>query len=183
VRKIVNSTFTSLDGVVNFMDRWHFDFVDAQSDAIALEQAEAADAVLMGRKTYESFAAVWPTLDTPTARLINASTKYVASTTLSDPAWANTTVLHGDLVGEVAKLKAQPGRDILMYGYGPVAKTLMAAGLLDELCVWVHPHLAGVGDLSDTLFSEGLDKRLSLTAVRPLDSGVVLLAYDASSKA
>src|ERR1700757_1090981 len=105
--KIVNSTFISLDGVINHMDKWHFAFVDEESNAIALEQLRAASGgLLMGRKTYEVYAGVWPGRDDDSATVIPASPKYVASTTLKVPEWANTTVIADDLVGEVAKLKA-----------------------------------------------------------------------------
>jgi dihydrofolate reductase len=173
--KIVNSTFVSLDGVINHMDRWHFDFVDDQSNAFAEQQLRKSDALLMGRNTYDVYAAVWPTRDDDYAKRLNAMPKYVASTTLTNPGWQNTTVLADDLIGEVTKLKAD--QDILMHGYGPVAKTLLARGLLDELYLWVHPMLAGVGSGDDLIMGEGLNKQLSLLDVKRLDSGVVILSY------
>nr|WP_269091122.1 dihydrofolate reductase family protein [Actinopolymorpha cephalotaxi] len=175
VRNISSSTFVSLDGVVNHMDKWHFDYIDDQSDALALEQLRAADAMLMGRKTYEVYAGAWPGRDSEYAEAINAIPKYVASKTLTEPSWHNTTVLDGDLVEEVRKLGAQNGASILMHGYGPVAKTLLRADLLTELHLWVHPHLAGVGDEGDLLIEQGLNKKFRLTANRTLDSGVVVL--------
>jgi dihydrofolate reductase len=173
--KIVNSTFVSLDGVINHMDKWHFDFIDAESDAFALQQLQASDAMLMGRHTYEIYAEAWPGRDGDYADRINAMPKCVASTTLIAPAWANTTVLGGDLVEEVAKLKKD--HNILMHGYGPVAKTLVRHGLLDELYLWVHPMLAGIGGPEDLLLAEGLNTRLALLDVKTLASGVVILAY------
>jgi dihydrofolate reductase len=178
-RRITSSTFVSLDGVINHMDRWHFDFVDDESAAIALQQLDDSDALLMGRHTYEVYAGAWPNHEGVYADRINQVAKYVASTTLRSPTWANTTVLHGDLVESVAELKQQPGKGILMHGYGPVAKTLVRHDLLDELCLWVHPMLAGVGTLDDMLFSEGLNQRLALADVKALSSGVVLLTYRA----
>ena len=172
--KIVNSTFVSLDGVINHMEKWHFDFVDAESDAFALEQLQASDAMLMGRHTYQIYAGAWPGRDGDYADRINAMPKYVASTTLTAPAWANTTVLGGDLVKEVAKLN---DHNVLMHGYGPVAKTLVRHGLLDELYLWVHPMLAGIGGPEDLLLAEGLNTRLALLDVKTLASGVVILAY------
>jgi dihydrofolate reductase len=172
---ISNSTFVSLDGVVNHMDKWHFDYVDEESDALALEQLRAADAMLMGRNTYEVYAGAWPGRDGEYADAINAIPKFVASDTLTDPTWHNTTVLDGDLVEAVRKLGAEDGASILMHGYGPVAKTLLAADLLTELHLWVHPHLAGVGEEGDLLIHPGLNKKLELTATRTFDSGVVVL--------
>jgi dihydrofolate reductase len=178
--KIVSSTFISLDGVINHMETWHFDFIDDESDALAIQQLRDSDALLMGRHTYEIYASAWPSREGDYADRINAMPKYVASTTLQSPKWANTTVLDGDLAEAVAKLKQDTDRDILMHGYGPVAKTLVRHGLLDELFLWVHPTLAGVGTLSDMLISDGLNKRLTLLDAKTLESGVVLLSYQAS---
>ncbi len=179
MRRIINSTFVSLDGVINHMDRWHFEFIDDETEAVARQQLDSCDALLMGRNTYEAYAEVWPVLDGALADRINEVTKYVASTTLVNPTWANTTVLRGDLSTEVTKLKHGPGEDILMHGYGPVAKALQCDGLLDELCLWVHPKLAGVGTIDDMVFSEGLNKRLEFVDATALASGVVLLTYRA----
>ena len=175
--RIVSSTFVSLDGVINHMDRWHFDFIDAESDAIALRQLRDSQAMLMGRHTYEIYAQAWPGRDGEYADRINATAKYVASSTLQNPAWANTTVLDGDLAESVTRLKQDPQLNLLMHGYGPVAKTLLRHGLLDELILWVHPMLAGVGTTQDMIFTEELNTRLTLLDVQRLDSGVVLLSY------
>lgn len=176
--RIVNSTFVSLDGVINHMDRWHFDFVDEESNGIALDQLRASDAMLMGRRTYEIYAGAWSGRDGEYAAGINAIPKYVASTTMRTADWANTTVLTGDLTGAVTELKQSYDRDILMHGYGPVAKALVRDRLLDELCLWLHPMLAGVGTADDMLFSQGLNARFTLRESRPLASGVVLLRYE-----
>jgi dihydrofolate reductase len=178
--KIANSTFISLDGVINHMEAWHFDFVDDEAEAFAYQQLRNSDALLMGRHTYEIYASAWPGREGDYADRINTMPKYVASTTLQSPEWANTTVLDGDLGEAVAKVKQDTEGDILMHGYGPVAKTLVRHGLLDELFLWVHPMLAGVGTLSDMLISDGLNKRLTLLDARTFTSGVVLLSYQAS---
>jgi dihydrofolate reductase len=178
--KIINSTFISLDGVINHMDRWHFDFIDDEADAFASQQLLDSDALLMGRHTYEIYASAWPGREGGYADRINTMPKYVASTTLHSPQWANTTVLDGDLAETAAKLKQDIQRNILMHGYGPVAKTLVRHGLLDELFLWVHPMLAGVGTLGDMLISDGLNKRLTLLDAKTLHSGVVILSYQAS---
>lgn len=175
--KIVNSTFVSLDGVINHMDRWHFDFVDDESNAIALQQLRESNAMLMGRYTYDIYAGTWPGRDGDYADRINAMPKYVVSNTLKTASWANTTILAGDWIEAVTRLKQDPDLDLLMHGYGPVAKTLMRHGLLDQLFLWVHPMLAGVGASDDLLLSEGLNQRLTLLDVHRLASGVVLLSY------
>jgi dihydrofolate reductase len=182
MRKIVNSTFVTLDGVMNHMDQWHFDFVDADSDALALEQLTAAGAMLMGRRTYEVYAGAWPGRDSEYAERINAIPKYVASTTLTDPKWDNTEVLAGNLTDEVRRLKSTEGGPILMHGFGSVAKTLLADGLLDELHLWYHPSLVGVGTADDRLHTDGLTAHLRYAGVRPLASGVVVLSYEAGAR-
>ena len=175
--KIVNSTFVSLDGVINHMERWHFDYIDAESDSLALQQLRDSDALLMGRHTYDIYAGVWPGRDGEIADRINAMTKYVASATLQSADWANTTILDGDLIEAVTKLKEDPGQDILMHGYGPVAKALVRHGLLDELVLWVHPVLAGIGTADDVLLTQDLTAKLELLDTRPLASGIVVLSY------
>jgi dihydrofolate reductase len=181
MRRIVNSTFVSLDGVINHMDRWHFDFIDDELEALALEQIRASDALVMGRHTYDAYAGAWPGRDGELADRINAIAKYVVSTTMQAADWTNTTIIGGDLVDEVTRLKAEDGKNILMHGYGPVAKTLMRTGLLDELFLWVHPVLAGVGTTDDMIWGEDVHARLALEDVKTLASGIVTLTYRAAA--
>jgi dihydrofolate reductase len=173
---IINSTFVSLDGVINHLEAWHFAYADDEAAQIAAEQLLATDALLMGRKTYEGYAAIWPGRDGAYADKINSMRKYVVSATLDQAGWANTTVIKGDLVAQVARLRQQDG-DIMTHGFGPVARTLIRSGLLDVLHLWVHPHFAGVGGPGDTLLSEGNNARLELISPRTLNSGVVILSY------
>lgn len=177
--RIINSTFVSLDGVINHMEAWHFSYVDDESGEVALEHMRPCEAILMGRGTYEVYAAAWPERDGELADKLNSMRKYVASTTLDKADWNNTTIISSDLVGEVTKLKEQPG-DILMHGFGPVAHTLLNEGMLDELHLWIHPAFAGVGTTDDMLFTEGTNRHLTLTATRPLSSGIVILTYQAT---
>jgi dihydrofolate reductase len=181
MRKIVNSTFVSLDGVINHMDRWHFDYITDEQEALALDQIRDSDALLFGRHTYDVYASVWPGRDGEIADRFNAIAKYVVSTTMRTADWKNTTIIGGDLVEEVTKLKNANGKNILMNGYGPVAKTLMQNGLLDELCLWIHPVLAGVGTSGDLIWGEDVYARLALEDVKTLASGVVMLTYRAAS--
>ncbi len=180
MQPIINSTFVSLDGVINHMDRWHFEYTDDESIEIALEQLKAADTMLMGRNTYEAYASAWPDRHDPYSDLINTVPKIVASTTLTDPTWNNTTVLSGELVPAVRELKKQNSGPILMHGFGPIAKTLMREGLLDEIHLWYNPAFAGVGGPDDTLLTPGLNQHLTHTATRTLGSGVVMISYRAS---
>ncbi|MFD9950220.1 dihydrofolate reductase family protein [Nonomuraea sp. NPDC059023] len=177
MNKIINSTFVSVDGVVNHMDAWHFAYIDDESSQIALEQLSAATALLMGRHTYDVYAGAWPGRGGDYPDTINNMRKYVASTTLDKADWHNTTIIT-DLIPAAEKLKRQDdGGDILMHGFGPVARTLIRHGMLDELHLWVHPRFAGVGGPGDMLLSQGDNTALSLMGTRTLGSGVVILSY------
>lgn len=177
MRRIINSTFVSLDGIINHMEAWHFEYSDEEAEQIATEQIFAADAMLMGRHTYEAYASSWGISEGTYADRINSMPKYVVSSTLEKADWANTKVLAGDLVEEVSRLKQEPGGEILTHGFGPVAKTLLAHGLLDELHLWVHPVFAGVGTTADMLFNPGMNVRLNLVGNRSLASGQIILTY------
>jgi dihydrofolate reductase len=181
MRTIVNSTFVSLDGVINHMEKWHFDLLSEQSDQLAMRQLDEADSMLMGRNTYDAYAGAWPQRDSAYADRINALPKHVASTTLADPEWNNTTVIGSDLVTAVSELRAGDGGSILMHGFGPVAKSLTEAGLLDELHLWYHPVLAGVGGPDDVLLTPGLNVRFETTGAEVLDSGIVVISMKSRS--
>ncbi|GAA2029278.1 dihydrofolate reductase family protein [Polymorphospora rubra] len=175
MRKIIASTYITLDGVIE-NPAWTMPYFDDDAGAFADSLQKGADALLMGRATYEGFAEAWPKMaEADGAGYMNGVRKYVASTTLTDPGWSNTTVLRGDLVEEVTKLKAQDGRNILMYGYGPVAHTLLGAGLLDEVVFWIHPVLEGgptvTGPLADAKAT------LALADTRVTKSGVIIATY------
>ena len=174
MRKIVNSTFVSLDGVINHMDRWHFDFIDDELEAHALDQLRESDALLLGRHTYEAYASAWPGRDGEVADRFNAMAKYLASTTMQTADWTNTTIIAGDLVDAVTRLKNEDGKNILMNGYGPIAKTLMRNGLLDELCLWIHPVLVGVGTTDDMIWGEDVYARCRARNLPPFPSTVAI---------
>jgi dihydrofolate reductase len=182
MRRIISSTYVSLDGLIELLERWHFDYLDDATNQFEWDQLQAADALLMGRRTYEGFAEVWPSRTGEFADKINTMAKYVASTTLHTADWANTTVLDGDLVQEVAKLSQQPGRDILLYGFGPLAQTLLAHGLLDEVRLWVHPVFVGTGSPSNLLFRQDNTAKMTLVDTKPLPSGIVILSYRPAAK-
>jgi dihydrofolate reductase len=134
----------------------------------------------MGRRTYEGFAPVWAARSgDPYSDHINEMEKWVVSTSLTDPEWNNTEVLAGDLAGEIARRKSQPGGDIVQYGIGPVADTLLEHGLLDELRLWVHPFMIGQGGPSDLLFRDGRAAQFGLDSAEALASGIVVLTYTA----
>ncbi|SCG75824.1 dihydrofolate reductase family protein [Micromonospora coxensis] len=178
MRRIINSTYITLDGVVED-PAWTMPYFDDEAAAFAGRQTDAADALLMGRRTYDGFAAAWPNMDesdpSTGAAYFNNVKKYVASTTLTDPEWNNTEVLQGDLIEEVTRLKAQPGRDILMYGYGVVTHALVEAGLVDEVRFWIHPVLQGGPSVSAPLADARTTLTLAETTV--LKSGVIIACY------
>jgi dihydrofolate reductase len=116
----------------------------------------------------------------PGSNALTSNNAKVTGIALKAPGWTNTTILDGDLVEAVNKLKQTSDGNILMHGYGPVAKTLVRHNLLDELYLWIHPHLAGVGEAGDLLLSQGLNARLNLLDVQRFASGVVILSYRAN---
>lgn len=177
MRTIVCQTFVSLDGVINHMEKWHFAYSDAEAENIALDQLRTSGALLMGRGTYEVYAGAWPNREGEYPDLINQLPKYVVSSTLTNATWNNTKIISGSPVEAIRALKREAGDPILMHGYGPLAKRLLADGLLDELHLWVHPVFAGVGSGNDLLLQEGLNRALQFEQAKPLDSGVVILKY------
>jgi dihydrofolate reductase len=184
MRKIVNSTYVTLDGVIENPQDWPSmgGFSDP-GGKIQLTLLERCDAVLMGRHTYDSFAPVWSAMsgDALSDRM-NALPKYVVSTTLTDPQWNNTTVIDHDPIGTIRELKQQPGRDIVQYGFGRLSHALMGAGLLDELRLWVHPFFVGSGTVGGLLYRTGSSGTFALADAITLDSGIVILTYRATTR-
>lgn len=178
MRRIINSTYISVDGVVEKPHHWPSTGSDGGAgEAAQIELLQSCDALLMGRRTYESFAAVWPTRSgDPYSEQINTMDKYVVTTTLTDPEWNNTAVID-DPVTAVEALKAKPGKNIVQYGFGPLTHTLLDHGLLDEVRLWVHPLLVRGGGPQDLLYRDGALTQLALEDVRALESGVVILTY------
>ncbi|MFJ1767158.1 dihydrofolate reductase family protein [Amycolatopsis sp. NPDC088138] len=179
MRRLVNSTYISLDGVIENPHHWPASGPDGgQGEAVQTELLLASDALVMGRRTYDGFAPVWPTRSgDPASDRINAMAKYVVSSTLTDPEWNNTTVIGTDPVAAIEKLKNEPGETILQYGFGQLTHALLDHGLVDEIRLWFHPLLVRGGGVSDLLFREGSLTRLELDTVTKLDSGIVILGY------
>ena len=185
MRKIIASFNMSLDGVVDHMEEWHFPYFGKDAQDVAFEQLFASDALLMGRKTYEGFAQNWPHMEQETGEFgvrMNTLPHYVVSSTLEDAGWGDTTIIKGDVLGQIARLKEQDGQDILMYGYGPLAHDLLKAGLLDEVRVWLHPILAGHGERENLIFRDGSNVPLELADTKQLDTGVIILTYRPAAK-
>ena len=189
MRKLVLSEFITLDGVMQAPGAsdedldggfkhggWQRQYMEQVAGAAGAERMAASDAMLLGRKTYEYFAAFWPTADVPgISDHMNGVAKYVATTTLRDLTWQNSTVLKGDLADEVNNLKNQPGKDIMVVGSGNLAQGLVQRDLVDEYFLMVHPILVGGGK---RLFAEadGLTK-LQLVDSKTTPTGVLILTY------
>jgi dihydrofolate reductase len=178
VRRVVVSEFISLDGVVED-PRWTFEFSSEDRDQFKFDELAASDALLLGRVTYEGFAAAWPQMEEQTGEYgawMNGYPKHVVSTTLEEPLeWNNSTLVRGDVAEEVSRLKDQPGKDILIFGSGDLVNTLMQHDLIDEYRLMVFPIVVGSGK---RLFDEGGDaKTLQLVGTQTFDSGAIVLTY------
>jgi len=180
--------FISIDGVIQDpggsgeYDRggWSFEYDrGGEGDKFKLDELNAADAQLLGRITYEGFAAAWPTMEDEQgfAEKMNSMPKYVVSTTITDPEWENTKVISGNVAEEVKKLKDQFDGDILIAGSAKLVQSLVEDDLVDEWRLMVFPEVLGEGK---RLFDEGLPRRkLKLTDDRPLGpDGIRLLTYE-----
>jgi dihydrofolate reductase len=179
MRKIINSTYVSLDGVIERPHEWpSVGGRGSKGDEIQTELLLSCDALLMGRRTYEGFAPIWPTRSgDPGSDHINAMAKYVVSSTLTAPEWNNTSVISGDPVAEIKRLKEAPGKDIVQYGFGQLSFTMMEHGLLDELRLWVFPLFVGKADPSELLYRHCPGAIFALTDTTTLENGVVILSY------
>jgi dihydrofolate reductase len=174
MRKLIESTLVSLDGVIESPDRWaHF---DEESGALAMRQLEDFDAFVMGRVTFERLSANWSGVTgNPYVERINAMPKYVASSTLRDPGW-NATVLQPDVAAAIAGLKQQPGKDLIKYGTSRLDDLLVREHLVDELHLWYMPVVVGTGQrLFEDVDTSSLDLRLM--GEHRLGNGSVMLSY------
>ncbi|HZO58269.1 MAG TPA: dihydrofolate reductase family protein [Solirubrobacterales bacterium] len=184
MRRVVVSEFVTLDGVMEAPggepghphSGWVFDFMGPQQEQYKLEETLAADALLIGRVTYESFLGAWPSRSGPFADKMNAMPKHVASTTLKEPLeWSNSTLLQGDVAEAVRKLKEEEGGDIVVAGSRTLVHTLMEHGLVDEYRLMVFPVVLGSGR---RLFPDTPDKTvLKLAGTEAFDTGVVVQTY------
>ena len=182
--RIVVTEFVSLDGVMEAPGGgedfkhggWSFEIDRGdEGNTFKLEETMSSDALLLGRKTYEGFAAAWPGRDGEFADKFNSMPKYVVSSTLEDPEWANTTVLGGDLAEAVATLKERHDGDIAVHGSASLAQALLERDLVDELHLMVFPVVLGDGK---RLFGATTDKkRLRLEDSKTVGDGVLILVY------
>ena len=182
--KVVASELVALDGVIESPEKWSFQFHnDEMAEAQGAGMA-AADAMLLGRVTYQEFASYWPyqnSADQPFTDYLNNTPKYVVSMTLERPLeWQNSTLINGNVAGAIAKLKRQPGKDIGIVGSGTLVRSLLREDLLDELRLMVHPIVMGGGE---RLFEEGGDqKALELVDSKSFGTGVLYLTYQPAQR-
>ena len=179
MRKVVASEFVSLDGVVGSPERWQLPYFDEEMGREMQAAMEESDAMLLGRVTYEEWAAFFPSQcpeDVPSADYMNETPKFVVSRTLEGPLeWNNSTLLEGSLAEGLGELKERPGKDISISGSPTLVRSLLAEDLLDELNLMVHPVVVGGGK---RLFEEGGDsKTLELVGSKTFKTGVVFLTY------
>jgi dihydrofolate reductase len=182
--RIVVTEFVSLDGVVedpggseNFKyGGWSFEFDRGdEGNQFKFDETRNSAALLLGRVTYEGFAEAWPQREGEFADLFNSMPKYVVSSTLKDPEWTNSTVLAGDVVEEVSKLREGPDGDIVVHGSAQLAQTLVEHDLVDELRLMVFPVVLGTGK---RLFGDPGDKKtLKLVDSKVVGDGVLILTY------
>jgi dihydrofolate reductase len=175
MREINAWLFVTLDGVTEAPENW----VIADDEMFGAMQADyaEADALLLGRRTYETFAASWPQRGSEVANAdwMNNVRKYVASTTLDSPEWHNSTVIEGDVAEALTHLKQQDGKNIMVNGSATLVRSLLRDHLLDELRLLVHPIVVGSGD---RLFTDGSDPvELALSDSQAYDNGVISLTY------
>ncbi|WP_329087236.1 dihydrofolate reductase family protein [Streptosporangium sp. NBC_01469] len=177
MRKIIESTFVTLDGVIGSPEKWGSPYWDKEHAAYGESLFASSDALLLGRVTYEAFAQVWPKMEEAgdeDAGRMNALPKYVASTTLKEATW-NATIIEGDVAQGITKLKEQPGQNILKYGTGELDRLLLEHKLVDEYHFWMFPVLAGSGQ---RIF-DGIDTtHLGLVKSTTFASGIIVLVYE-----
>ncbi|GAA4063313.1 dihydrofolate reductase family protein [Actinomadura miaoliensis] len=177
--KIVALNYVSLDGVVERPDKWTFEYFAPEHAKFAHGQLFNSDALLLGRVTYDGFAASWPDMEEQTGEFgvrMNTLPKYVVSTTLEKAEWNNSTVIRENVKEEIAAVKERHEKDILVYGSVNLIDSLIEFGLLDELKLWVHPVVVGSGQ---KMFRDGapLSKWTLASTTVIGTSGTVVLDY------
>jgi len=192
MRKIFAGLFMTLDGVVEapgsadttLLEKrgWSDPYMNQEIGMSILDQMQKSDALLLGRKTYQDFAAFWPTVpdEDPFGKIMNSIPKYVVSNTLKKAEWDNSTLIQGNVIEEISKLKQQSGQSINITGSPTLVQSLLQDDLIDELGLLVCPVVLGMGK---RLFKDGSDtKTLKLVETKPFDSGMVMLTYQPDTK-
>jgi dihydrofolate reductase len=190
LRKIIISEYVTLDGVIedpgggdkSKYGGWSLQFWNDQAMKFKYDELFACDALLLGRVTYDGFAKAWPIMKGTGdfGERMNSIPKYVVSTTLKSAEWNNSTIINHNVMGEIKKLKEQPGKDILVEGSAGLVQALMRDDLADEFRLMIHPIAVGGGK---RLFGEGSDhKVVKLADTKTFSSGIVVLIYQLDKK-
>ena len=181
--RLVATEYLSLDGVFEEPGHWSGPFFKEDAGQFKWRELQASDALLLGRRTYEGFAAAWPTM-TGTGEFgekMNSMPKFVISSTLDSVEWTGSRLVKGVVAEEVGKLKQAPGNDLLLSGSGQLFQSLMDANLIDLYRLMVHPIVLGEGK---RLFSDRTDQRtLRLTSTETLSTGIVILEFEPADRA
>ena len=180
--RLVATEYLSLDGVFEEPGHWSGPFFNDQAAQFKLSELQASDALLLGRKTYEGFAAAWPSMtdEAGFSEKMNTMPKYVVSSSLDRVDWPGSLLVKGDLVEEIRKLKEQPGRDLLLSGSAQLCNALTKANLIDVYRFMLHPVILGKGE---KLFADGDAQRvLNLTDTQTFNSGIVILQYEPAQR-
>src|SRR6516164_2761215 len=177
MRKVIVSTYETLDGRVDDLPEWTVRYDDTAAVKYHTDLLANSDGLLLGRKTYEIFAATGPSLSGqfPYIDKLNSMAKHVASTTLTGLQWQNSHLIEGDVADGVAKLKQQPGQDLVLYGGQDLMRTLLEHNLIDEYRILVHPVLLGKGRNFLTHGAKRVNLDLVDTTVIP--PGIAILTY------
>ncbi|MFC4123652.1 dihydrofolate reductase family protein [Nocardia rhizosphaerae] len=175
MRKIISSLFVSADGVAEAPDDWHFPYFNDEMGAAIGAGMGTSDAMLLGRVQYEEFAAHWPTSDDEFADFMNNQKKYVASTTLTEATWNNSEIIGGDVLAGIRELKTSDGGDIAITGSLTLVQSLLRAGMLDQLQLFVHPVIVGKGARWFDKLDDSID--LKLTSADVFSTGVLNQIY------
>ena len=175
MRKVVVTEFISLDGVME-EPAWTFPYWNDEIAEFKGDESSASDALLLGRVTYQGFAAAWPESKDEGADYFNSVRKYVVSKTLEEPLeWKNSTLIKDNIVEELTTLKQQDGKDIVVHGSATLVHTLMEHDLVDRYRLLVYPVVLGKGK---RLFQEGIPATFKLLESQSFSSGVVALVYE-----
>jgi dihydrofolate reductase len=180
MRNVIVTEFLSLDGVMED-PRWTFPYWNDEIAQFKAEETTANDVLLLGRVTYEGFAAAWPqrTDEASGGRYFNSVRKYVVSNTLDKAEWNNSQIIKGDILAEITKLKQQDGENLVVHGSGMLAHWLMQHDLVDRYRLLVYPVVLGSGK---RLFQDGASTTLNLVESRAFSSGVAALIYEPDRK-
>jgi dihydrofolate reductase len=177
MRKLIVTEFLSLDGVME-NPMWTFPYWNDEIAAFKGEETADNQPLLLGRVTYEGFAAAWPQRKDEASGGVyfNGTRKYVVSTTLNEPlAWNNSVLIKGDLLEEITKLKQEDGPDLVVHGSGKLIQTLIQHDLVDRYRLLIYPLVLGKGQ---RLFAEGTTAKLNLVTAKSFSSGVTALIYE-----